>query len=382
MMNLLPSFLRVMSIVLIAAKAAAQDPHFSQFYANRIYLNPSYAGFDPGKTFNLNFRNQWPGIPDGDVAASATSFRTVNATGDFRLPCFSGIQHFSMGLAGSIFRDAAGRAPLVGQGAGVALSAAKRLKFDKYRSKLDYFDIRVGAQMSVMQRKINHDFFIYSNQLDPKWGLTSDPSLLNLRSELYPNLNAGMMVNFGNKRFTQSIGVSISNVLEPNQSLRDAPSADILSRRYTGHVGTTVAVSNNLYVSPQARADFQSGFDLGLFSTGVYLQNEQMYGGMFFQWNKNTLNQISTISPSIQSVNHLIFNIGLDLESIVHLIGDETLEHSFILGATYDLSLSGLGQQTTKGGVEFSLRMFFDGGKRYSCLEEKQYTYKRCPITH
>jgi len=381
-MNKKSTLLFGICFILLSSNLLAQDPHFSQFYANRIYLNPAYAGFDPGKTVLINFRNQWPGIPDGDAGASPTSYRTINATGDFRLPCFEGLQHFSLGLAGSLFHDDAGRAPLVSQGAGLAMSAARRLKFTGYRKRLDYLDIRIGAQLSMMQRRINHDYFIYSSQLDPVWGLISDPSILNLRSKLYPNLNTGVMLNMGNKKFTLSSGISISNVLEPNQALRDAPVTDLLVRRYTGHLGATIERYNNVYFTPQLRADFQSGFDLGLFSGGLYVQTDKMYGGVFYQWNKNTMLQGTSTNLATSNVNHFIFNLGIDIQSVIHFIGGESQENRFILGATYDLSLSGLGQQTTQGALELSIRMFFDGGRKYNCLEEKRYNYKRCPITH
>jgi type IX secretion system PorP/SprF family membrane protein len=368
--------------LLLSSRLLAQDPHFSQFYANRIYLNPAYAGFDPGKTVLLNFRNQWPGIPDGDAGASPTSYRTINATGDFRLPCFEGMQYFSLGLAGSLFSDDAGKAPLVSQGGGLAFSAARRLKFNSYQRKLDYLDIRIGTQLSMMQRRIDDDWFIYSNQLDPVYGLISDPSILNLRSKWYPNLNAGVMLNMGNRKFTFSSGISFSNVLEPNQALRDAPATDLLLRRYTGHLGATIETYDNVYLSPQARADFQSGFDLGLFSAGTYLQSDKMYCGVFYQWNKKNVPQVTSTNFSTSNVNHVIFNLGIDIQSVIHFIGGETNENRFVLGATYDLSLAGLGQQTTRGALEFSIRMFFDGGKKFNCLEEKRYNYKRCPIIH
>jgi len=40
----------------------AQDPTFSQFYANSLYLAPSFAGAADANRLSLNYRDQWPGI--------------------------------------------------------------------------------------------------------------------------------------------------------------------------------------------------------------------------------------------------------------------------------------------------------------------------------
>jgi type IX secretion system PorP/SprF family membrane protein len=40
-----------------------QDPTFSQFYANALYLSPSFTGATSEYRFALNYRNQWPAVP-------------------------------------------------------------------------------------------------------------------------------------------------------------------------------------------------------------------------------------------------------------------------------------------------------------------------------
>ncbi|MCL2434574.1 MAG: PorP/SprF family type IX secretion system membrane protein [Lentimicrobiaceae bacterium] len=56
-----------------------QDPHFSQFYANPLYLNPAFAGTVNGARFSLNFRDQWPTIPSNFVTFSASYDQHINA---------------------------------------------------------------------------------------------------------------------------------------------------------------------------------------------------------------------------------------------------------------------------------------------------------------
>ena len=59
----------IFSLILIAAffciptqKAYAQDPEFTQFYANPLYLNPAFAGTGRCPRIIMNYRNQWPAI--------------------------------------------------------------------------------------------------------------------------------------------------------------------------------------------------------------------------------------------------------------------------------------------------------------------------------
>lgn len=47
----------------VSLLAQGQDPQFSQFYANQLYLAPSFAGATEDYRLALNWRNQWPSIP-------------------------------------------------------------------------------------------------------------------------------------------------------------------------------------------------------------------------------------------------------------------------------------------------------------------------------
>ena len=55
-------FLILIIIILSIEGLKGQDPHFSQYYANPLYLNPALAGSQICPRLAFNFRSQWPSI--------------------------------------------------------------------------------------------------------------------------------------------------------------------------------------------------------------------------------------------------------------------------------------------------------------------------------
>jgi type IX secretion system PorP/SprF family membrane protein len=74
-------FIIVLSALLIGSWSVvkAQDAHFSQFYANSLYLNPAFAGAEKCPKVSLNYRNQWPALGPTYVTYSASYDQYLNA---------------------------------------------------------------------------------------------------------------------------------------------------------------------------------------------------------------------------------------------------------------------------------------------------------------
>jgi type IX secretion system PorP/SprF family membrane protein len=66
---------------LIVMNSFGQDPTFSQFYANALYLSPSFAGATEEYRLSLNYRNQWPAVPG--------VFHTYSISFDKAMPNFN-----------------------------------------------------------------------------------------------------------------------------------------------------------------------------------------------------------------------------------------------------------------------------------------------------
>src|SRR5687768_15690747 len=73
----------------------AQDPQFTQFYANPLYLNPAFAGSKRCPRIAINARLQWTGI--------SGNYRTYAASYDQHIDAISG------GIGIRFMRDEAGQ---------------------------------------------------------------------------------------------------------------------------------------------------------------------------------------------------------------------------------------------------------------------------------
>ena len=72
----------------------AQDPEFTQFYANPLYLNPAFAGSMRCPRLAMNYRNQWPAI--------SGNFQTYSVSYDQHLYPLQG------GIGAMMYLDRAG----------------------------------------------------------------------------------------------------------------------------------------------------------------------------------------------------------------------------------------------------------------------------------
>ncbi len=60
-------------------KVIGQDPIFTQFYSNPIYLNPAFAGSRVCPRFALNYRNEWPNISGNFITTAAAYDQKVES---------------------------------------------------------------------------------------------------------------------------------------------------------------------------------------------------------------------------------------------------------------------------------------------------------------
>ncbi|MBC8111620.1 MAG: type IX secretion system membrane protein PorP/SprF [Verrucomicrobia bacterium] len=180
---------------LVFATLKAQDPQFSQFYANPLYQNPAFAGSSLMNRVVLNYRYQWPSLQ--------ANYQTFSASYD------RFFQKINSGLGVQVLNDLQGFGRLNSLQASV--SYAYQLKLS------DKFSARAGLQAAYVQRNIGYFGLTFGSQFTGN-GFDTDPSSsgedLSTAVKRYFDASAGVLL-FTDQFF---LGISAHHLTLPSQS--------------------------------------------------------------------------------------------------------------------------------------------------------------------
>lgn len=256
--------------LIATASLFAQDPQFSQFFANPIYTNPAFAGSSNHGRGVLQFRNQWSSI--------AGTFTTASASYDEHYDFVNG------GLGVIATTDVAG----VGVMTTLNLGAMYSYQIVVNR-KLTF---RAAVQANAVQRSVDFSKFSWYDQIRYQQGFvqpTQEATPTN-PTVFYPNFSAGFLA------YTKYFygGFAIHNITEPVQafySVSNAPENRV-PRRYTVHAGMVIPIREDknfkkaTSISPNILYMQQGYFNqlnLGLY----YNKGSYVIGGYFRQNSVN-----------------------------------------------------------------------------------------------
>ena len=337
--------------ILVMSEAFAQDATFTQFYANRTYINPAYAGADLGLRFNFNYRNLWTAVP-GD-------FSTFSGGVDIGDPnIFGGI-----GFLANVSNEGEGQ-----------------LQTQRYSFMYSYrliilprqFDLHFGLDAAYMSKEIRDwDAFIFSDQLHPVFGNINPTNAERpdrLKVEM-PDFNAGILARFnintaggsrikGKKTIANTLGFAVLHITQPNESLLGR--TEKLPMRFLAHYTMAISLSkarskSPLYLSPNIMYEHQR--TLSTLNVGMYALRAPVMIGL---WYRNEFKFETNDTDAI------MFNVGMR---------GTTRDKSFMyqIGYSYDLTLSKLAGSTS-GSHEIALIIEFT---RAGFGKKSRYAKKR-----
>lgn len=301
-----------------AVISKAQDPHFSQFFASPLTLNPAFTGkFNGNYRVAGNYRNQWPEINN--------AFITSTASIDFHL-FENSLKNGDMFGAGLMFLtdNSANSAVKMNYGSG---SLAFHKAMDEDANK----QFSIGLQGTYSNFLINTSKLVFEDQLTTFGftGQSKEPFAGQTLQTNYFDANVGLLYNSFNQENNSSyyIGLSMYHVNKPTINLSGTKFT--LNPRYTLHGGGFFAFSDAVGLHLSGLHSSQGG------------TTETVIGGAF----------------QLTASDDVLVYAGSWLrlkDAFIPYIG---LEYSNTrLGISYDVNTSSLKTASvSKGGIEISL---------------------------
>lgn len=295
----------------------AQDPIFSQFYGNPLYLNPALAGAERCPRAILNYRNQWPGI-DGTVYA------TYSASYDQHIDALAG------GIGIMALHDVAGPGSLTTDNVSLIYNYHLQVTRD--------FVLKIALQGTWFQKSVDWGKLTFGDMIDRRHGFVYN----TLESQREPN-KQGWDFSTGVFGYSKNFygGFAAKHLTQPDEGLLTISK---LPLKVTGHFGAMIPVGDKkseMSVSPNVL--FQKQQDFQELNIGLYFKKSAIVSGL---WYRNR-------------------------DAVVLLLGIQV--DNFRIGYSYDVTISKL-TNATYGAHEISLAAMFP------CKQKiKKYSPVNCP---
>ena len=325
-------FIGIILLISLKEESFAQDPTFSQFYFNQLYVNPAFTGINSGLRAGVNYRDLWGHIPSKfptySVAVDAQDLSLssgigLNAWSDnegegyLRTQCISGLYSYRVVLS------------------------PKNWVF------------QAGFQTSIINKKIDWSKLIFSDQLHPLFGITGPTQnpTPNQQSVTFADFTAGALIK-GNHRnrlknliATYTFGVAMHHMVQPDESIIGQQSR--LPKNLVIHFGAVVPVryevkKYKILLVPNILYERQTTMTDFVFSFNVMMK--PIFYGISYR------NEIPII-PDMDKADAVIVNVGY--------AGDQNKEALvYKVGYSYDLTISDL-RSNTAGTHELALIIEF-----------------------
>lgn len=290
-----------------AINVMGQDPQFTQFYANPLYLNPAFAGTARCPRVVLNYRNQWPALTG--------TFVTTSASYDQHVDGLMG------GLGLIVTNDQAGKG---------TLNTTSVSGIYAYQQAISpKFSLKAGFQATYFQKSLDWSKLTFGDQIDPRRGF------------IYNTNDVPRGGSVGNADFSAGVlgytdvffvGFAVHHLTQPNESLIVGESK--LPMKITGHAGAAIPLGMNgkygearTRISPNVLYQQQAAFTQ--LNLGLYVDHGPITAGVWYRTR----------------------------DSFIALLGFQTDKFKF--GYSYDLTTSKLTTQTA-GSHEVSMQMTFN----------------------
>ena len=350
-------FLMATGIFLYIPGTQGQDPNFSQFFNAPTYYNPAFTGLNTGLQARFSYRNQFPNLP-----ASFKSYFFSGDVGERNLPG-------SGGLGIIVNSDNQGLGFIRNLSMGLNLSVRIPLSASVIS--------QVGIRASMVQKSVNWDDFVFTDQLSEKYGniYSSAFDRPDNNKKIFPDFSVGGLVQFANdaSRFNGTAGASIDHVFEPDEGFLTTERSP-LPRKWIVHTDFIITTGDDQENSNGIRG---SNDPLKL-NPGLIYQNQD--GRSTLQMGLNLLKYNVYLGGWYKAATGTNGSSSLVLVAGYRFKLSDDMNIKFMY--SYDLQVSGVaasagGAHEVTLAIEFDKFSFYRGGSggnygvnhRYSPLE-------------
>jgi type IX secretion system PorP/SprF family membrane protein len=293
----------------------SQEPTFTQFYANPIYLNPAFAGSNKCPRINMNYRNEWPNLSGNYVTYSASYDKYAKSING------------GIGLLATYDQ----------QGKGTINTAMLGLTYSYHLPVNRKFSLLFGARAAYFQKSLDFTKLTFNDMIDRYKGFiypTADKIGDNQMNVQFFNASAGVLGY--SKRFF--FGFAAHNLNVPNESLiKNGISPQKI--RFTAHAGADIKLgggrsrySKPTSLMPNIIFQYQQGFmEMNL---GTYVKHGSFTFGIWYRTR-----------------DAFILSLGLSTKA-------------FRFGYSYDVTVSKLNNGVSYGSHEVSMAFNLSCGEK------------------
>jgi len=220
-------------LLIKCVSAEAQDPHFSQYYASPLTLNPAMTGFtDADSRLDFNFRTQYWSVGK-PFTTGTVSYQTNIANNSFPINDKLGV-----GIMGMYDCSSGGGF----KNLNIAASGAyhKALDIDGFKM------LTLGFQATLASRKITYEGLYFANQFTSGGFDPSLPTNENylVSTKTYVDMNVGLLYSYKGESRDFYIGSSLYHFTRPNISFTSDDQYR-LPMRLALHAGGRFSVNDN-----------------------------------------------------------------------------------------------------------------------------------------
>ena len=326
-------FLALLATYCIVNQAIAQDPHFSQFYASPLTLNPALTGAFSGKyRVSMVYRDQWRSV-------SPVPLQTATGAIDLRFELDQKRNSKDVINVGMVFvNDKTNVYNFNTNQLMVSAGFTKALTNDNTQF------LTAAFQGGVGQKNVNFDNLNFQDEFDgtSKFNRATFEKY-PLNNFAYGDLAAGINYVLAPRRgVTYHIGVAAHHLTQPKISFFEADKGGTatIRRKYVAHINAAIPINSRTQISPRLMFQTQG-------------QHAEVSAGTNFRLQFNDYGTTAMhLGTWARAARNTPTKVGLD--AVVAMAGFEF--NNFLLGFSYDINLRSVSTfQQGQGAFEISL---------------------------